>query len=95
MLNLLGSLGTQFNAKYDARAVNSTLLSVFLFIAGSATLVLTLLPLCDSPRRRQRLRPAPLLGDADEPSSSSQYVAPSDPAINSAAGPSEAGDSFS
>ena len=97
VLNLLGSLGAQINATYYARAVNSTLLSVVLFVAGTGTLVLTLLPLCAS-LRRGRQQPhgdrhvVPLLAPGVA-SSGSQHVAPSDPAINSTAGSVDAGDS--
>ena len=87
-LNLLSSLGVQFNAVYTDQAVNPTLLSWVLFGAGAATIVLTLFPFCAALRRPQLLRPVPLPRDADEPSSSEQHAAPADPAmINSADAP--------
>ena len=61
VLHLLGSLGVQFNAKYDAQAVDPTLLSVVLFAAGTIIIVLTLLPfLAALPRMR---RPPALQGE--------------------------------
>ena len=51
-LNLLSSLGIQFNAKYDADAINPFLLKVILFTAATAVLVATFLTLCAALGRR-------------------------------------------
>ena len=67
VLNLLSSLGIQFNAKYDADAINPFLLKIILFIAGTAVLVATFLTLCAALGRRltpEQLRQY-LLDDAE------------------------------
>ena len=52
VLNLLSSLGIQFNSEYDANAINPFLLTVILFAAGSTVLLATLLTLCAALSRR-------------------------------------------
>ena len=78
VLNLLSSLGVQFNAKYNADAIHPYLLTVILFLAGSAVLLATLLTLCAALSRRltpEQLRQY-LLAEVGTEGCSSQSVAP-------------------
>jgi hypothetical protein len=46
LLHLLSSLGVQFNAKYDGEVLDPIVLSVMLFVAGTAIIGVTLLGFC-------------------------------------------------
>ena len=62
LLSLLGSLGVQVSAKNGGSAINITLLSIVLFVAGSVIFAVTSLTFCLA-LRRNRAKPERLLVD--------------------------------